>query len=635
MKKINSDTLTQDMDISAASDLNTEIGSAYFIKNRLNKIETASAMLGRSLYILLSELTNGAASALYLKRNSEHPQTLANTLFRFGLGVSGKKLAHRFDFKTRYCKERQLVLLNKILEENKDTEFGIKHDFKNIKSVEDFQRKVPINTYDSLEEYVTRHTQGETNVLVKDKLVTYATTSGTTGTPKFIPITERAQKESHQNVSRTYAYTLYRENPEAFDGTILTIVSPAEEGRTPDGTIYGSTSGQLINNLSKVIQAKYTIPYDVLSLKSYEARNYCIILLGILNPVTMLSTANPSTLTLLAKQGNEWKGDLIKDVAEGTLKADLDIPDSVREQVEARITARKDLAGELLYAVMQDPENILRPRHYWSKLKLITCWTGGNSNVFLREMDKWYGNVSIRDLGYLASEIRGSIPMKNEDTAGVLTVGENFFEFIKVKDIDEVSPRYYMAHELEVGERYYVIFTTKAGLYRYNINDIIEVRGFENNTPKVIFVQKGKGVTNITGEKLYEQQLLTAVQFAEQETGLHAKFFMCYANVDNAQYELNVEFEQKPENEAAIQGFLRTVESKLCIDSLEYSAKLDSMRLNPMKLNLLADNSLEAFKAWRVAAGIREAQFKTTPLTDDIGLFEPLTVVKTFEAEKH
>ncbi len=633
MNKNNASTLDSSLSMQAKHSLASDINRIYFFKNTCNKFETGVKMFSKSVSILVTEAYLSMASIVIRQQNPKRTRSLANTIFKFGLSISGTKLSNRFTFKTKHCEERQLLLLKEIINENKDTEFGIKHNFKDIKSISDYQRQVSVNTYDSLEDYVTRHTNGESNLLVKDEPVTYATTSGTTGTPKFIPITERAQLESHQNVSRTFIYSVYKENPEAFDGTILTIVSPAEEGRTPDGTVFGSTSGQLILNMNKVVQDKYTIPYDVLALADYEARNYCIILLGIINPVSMLSTANPSTLSLLAKQGNEWKDDLVADVASGKLKASLNIPESVRTQVEARLSPRTDLAGQMLYSIMQDQHKKLRPVHYWPALKLITCWTGGNSNVFIRDMREWYGDVKIRDLGYLASEIRGSIPLLNADSAGVLTVGENFFEFVKTSDIDQTSPRYFLAHELEIEQRYYVFFTTKAGLYRYNINDIVEVRGFENNTPKVIFVQKGKGVTNITGEKLYEQQVLAAVAHAENDTGIVTNFFMCYSNAEEAQYEMNIDFKESNPDQTALRNFLSLIETNICINNLEYDVKLKSKRLNPMLLNVLADNSLETFKAWRVKSGIREAQFKITPLTDDASLFAPLTIVNSTELE--
>ena len=39
-------------------------------------------------------------------------------------------------------------ILMKILNDNKDTAYGIKYDFKNIKSIKEYQENVPISEYD-------------------------------------------------------------------------------------------------------------------------------------------------------------------------------------------------------------------------------------------------------------------------------------------------------------------------------------------------------------------------------------------------------------------------------------------------------------------------------------------------------
>ena len=51
------------------------------------------------------------------------------------------------------------------------------------------------------------------------------------------------------------------------------------------------------------------------------------------------------------------------------------------------------------------------------------------------------------------------------------------------------------------------------------MNDIVRVTGRLHATPLLAFVQKGKGVTSLTGEKLYESQVLEAVRRAAEETG--------------------------------------------------------------------------------------------------------------------
>jgi hypothetical protein len=67
---------------------------------------------------------------------------------------------------------------------------------------------------------------------------------------------------------------------------------------------------------------------------------------------------------------------------------------------------------------------------------------------------------------------------------------------------------------LEEGQRYFVYVTNASGLYRYDMNDIVEVAGHYGKTPLIRFIQKGKGVVSFTGEKLYETQVIAAVDRA-------------------------------------------------------------------------------------------------------------------------
>lgn len=73
------------------------------------------------------------------------------------------------------------------------------------------------------------------------------------------------------------------------------------------------------------------------------------------------------------------------------------------------------------------------------------------------------------------------------------------------------------------------------------MNDIIEVTGYFSRTPTIRFVQKGKGVTNIAGEKLYEHQVTTAVGQVLIARGLISEFFVMLADVENFRYTLCVE----------------------------------------------------------------------------------------------
>jgi hypothetical protein len=159
---------------------------------------------------------------------------------------------------------------------------------------------------------------------------------------------------------------------------------------------------------------------------------------------------------------------------------------------------------------------------------------------------------------------------------------------------------------------YYVIVTTPSGLYRYFINDLVRVTGFLRRMPLLQFVQKGKGVTNITGEKLYESQALAAVHHALAQIGCAARFVLMLADEAAQRYRLYVESDApaKPAAEQLAQG----VDEQLQTLNLEYAAKRESGRLAALSAAWLAPGTEEAYKAQSVRLGQREGQFKTMAL---------------------
>ena len=55
--------------------------------------------------------------------------------------------------------------LRRLMEDNKDTEYGRRHGFAAIRDAEEYQRQVPLSDYRDYEEEVARMEQGEERVL--------------------------------------------------------------------------------------------------------------------------------------------------------------------------------------------------------------------------------------------------------------------------------------------------------------------------------------------------------------------------------------------------------------------------------------------------------------------------------------
>ena len=106
----------------------------------------------------------------------------------------------------------------------------------------------------------------------------------------------------------------------------------------------------------------------------------------------------------------------------------------------------------------------------------------------------------------------------------------------------------------------------------------VRVTGRYNNTPQVVFLRKGRGMTNITGEKVSVNQVINVIQNAAQKTGTVASHFKAEADTEKSRYVLRVEFSSAVSDDAQRQ-FLRQADEEMKAINIEYKAKRESMRL--------------------------------------------------------
>ena len=228
------------------------------------------------------------------------------------------------------------------------------------------------------------------------------------------------------------------------------------------------------------------------------------------------------------------------------------------------------------------------------------------------------------ELGYQSTECRGTIALEAETQGGLPPLDHHFFEFVRQEHWENGRREFVGLEELEPGPRYYIAITTVSGLYRYFMNDLVEVAGRYRNTPLIRFVQKGKGVTNLTGEKLYEAQVIEAVQAAARRRGFVPGFFILVADEETSSYNLLLEADR--EATSSIREAAADIDRCLGELNVEYHSKRASGRLAPLTISLLREGAGEAYKAACVRAGQREGQFKPAVLQyrKDLALrFEP------------
>ncbi len=506
-------------------------------------------------------------------------------------------------------------LLSRIVAANQGTRFGSEHHFDADWSSSEFRLNVPVRDHDGLRSYLDRVWEGEPDVLTREPVLMFTTTSGTTGKPKYIPITKSAS-EANSRLSRAWYFRSLQDHPSFLDGRILGIVSPEEEGRTPQGVPYGAASGRLYRRSPWVLRHAYAVPYVTFGIDEYEAKYYAIARFAIEAPVTFVGTPNPSTLVRIAEVANRHREELIRDLHDGTLSTKFDIATGTRDYLSRALRANPARARTLERLVAT--HGVLRPRDYWQDLRLIGCWKGGSVSVQLENARRWFGdNLPIRDLGYLASEALMSLPIQDEGAEGALAVTANFFEFIPEGDIDSPGAKTLLADQLETGGRYYVVVTTQAGLYRCDMNDIIQVTGFFHSTPLIEFVRKGRDMTSIGGEKLHVAQVIEAVEGATRQLDLSMVAYRAIADAAANSYAFLFEPTNGEVTNDRLTKLLCLVDERLGLFNLEYRSKRTSGRLGSPCLYLMRPGWYERRVQRRVSAGARDTQFKASLLNDD------------------
>jgi len=512
----------------------------------------------------------------------------------------------------------QQRVLHAILRANQDTQFGRDHNFAAITDQPSFIENVPVQSYEDLRPLIEGQAQSGEPLLTAAPPVMYNQTSGTTGKPKYIPVLKEtldALKRSQHVVS----YIQYQACPEAFHGKLLGLVSPAIDGYFDNGIPYGSASGHIYKNMPKIARAKYVLPIEVFEIADYDTKYYVIARLALEEQnITYFGTANPSTCHRLLELINQHRDVLLSEIEQGSCQGLDTLPDAQAAAIRKRLHPNPARAAEL--GQLAQTKDALAFSDIWPYLQVLTTWTGGSCGISLAGILPCFpASIRVIELGYLASEIRGTVTIDAVSNAGVPTLNENFFEFVEKEAWEDNTPVFLGLEELEESKEYYLFITTPAGLYRYDMNDIVQVTGRFGNTPTIRFVQKGKGVTNITGEKLYESQVIEAMRQTAAALGLSPRFYQTLANEETSRYEFYIEpaaatkaSADTIETDTVETDLIETdLDERLQTLNIEYQAKRASGRLNPLTVHVLQAGTYERYKKHCLNNGQREGQFKS------------------------
>lgn len=503
--------------------------------------------------------------------------------------------------------DAQAAVLRRILSAHHDTTFGRSHGFADIRSHEDYCRHVPVQQYEDLRPLIDRQRTTGESVLTRDAPLFYAQTSGTTGTPKYLPITPTVLAVNRAE-QRIFSFLQHRACPTAFTGRMFGIMGAAVEGRLESGHVVGSVSGHLYQSLPRLMQARFAVPPEVSAVADYEQKYLLMLRLALEAPdITYMGSPNPSSFLRLGVLMERHREMLTRSLASGAFEGLDALDPRVRVALRGRITAQPARAAAL------ERLPALTFSSVWPRLALVTTWTGGSCGIALDALRPMLPvHTRVMELGYQSTEFRGTMALDAGTPAGLPPLTHTFFEFVEEDRWVDASPECLTLDRLREGPRYQVVVTTGGGLYRYFMNDLVEVAGAYRGTPLLKFVQKGRGVTSLTGEKLYEAQVIDAVQQVTRAHGVMASFYLMAA--DEAAHGYMLFIEASAEGVKCGDRCGPALDAALGERNLEFKSKRDSGRLAPTRIVWLRVGAAEAYKAACVAAGQREGQYKPAVL---------------------
>jgi len=434
--------------------------------------------------------------------------------------IAASRLAkRRFDAQAPRAGEVNRDLLLRILRRQEDTEFGRRHDFRSLRSVQDFQRALPVSTYDDIRADIERMARGEANVLTRDPVVAFGLSSGTTGNQKLIPFTTYANRRS-VNLSLIMRGAVYEAIPASRrGGRGILLMSGVMAGKTEGGFPTGAATALVVNDMLKGRLKFWNSPDEVFLIRKQTDAHYLHLLFGLAHPglTTLNAPFASGLLDFFQLLEARWPA-LVDDLGRGTLSADVTLAPELDAPIRARLRAHPARARALGREFEKGFSGIAR--RIWPALSHASAITGGSFHLYADKLTGYLGDLPLISSFYGATEAMMGVNLGTDKPVYAMLPTSAFWEFIPADELDAERPSTRLLDEVTRGERYEIVLTTFTGLYRYRLGDVIEVVDHHGRTPVVEFVHRRGSLLNIAGEKTSEQAARHALTEALSRAGM-------------------------------------------------------------------------------------------------------------------
>jgi len=525
-------------------------------------------------------------------------------------GKDGLKRLFESSFDGYNC---NLNLLFKLLDENKDTVIGKKYGFSDIKTYEEYVKKVPLTVFDDYREYIKRIEDGEKNILSARDTVHFALSSGSSGNPKKVPMCQEACDLFALYTHGTCFAVMDRELGDEWKKSRGVSLTEIRFRTYENGFTYGAVSGKVREKHKENEGNVYTSPIFV-SYPQYEM-NFMYMHLRFALMERDMSYITCTFMTSLYDTirflENNWKI-VVEDIKNGTINENIKVPDEIRKKSLEILKPDEERALELEKEFEKGFKDIM-PR-IWKKLSFVFGIGSESFRIYTERLRYFLGDVKVHYSVFSASEGIFGCPISSESDEMVLIPFSAFYEFKEVGKESIVT-----MDKLEKGKKYELIITNLSGFYRYRMMDVIEVTGFLNKLPKVRFLYRLNQVLNIAGEKTNDSMMKDVMMIFEKRTGIKIKEYTIYAdtNTSPGRYVLFMEWEERISKEEA-ENMSLLIDSILCEINSSYGDKIRNGKLKNLMAVPLEKGTYNKYTDIMKEKGVSVNQLKPVRVCDTL-----------------
>ncbi|XP_051795724.1 GH3 domain-containing protein isoform X2 [Acanthochromis polyacanthus] len=431
------------------------------------------------------------------------------------VGWLGRRQRRKLEADTLKVKQVQEETLLMRLRKNANTCYGKQYDFSSVKDSDGFRACHPITTYEHYQDLIKRIAAGEEKVIIAEKLLILAMTSGTSGQSSMLLSTKDTNTEFFLQGVAVCLEVMRQAFPEtdSLQRTTKFFYTPIFR-QSESGIPIGPNSSTPAS--SRHMLNLYTTPAPAFEVPSEKDTLYLHLLFALKDPSVGTLESNFASTVFYAFSAlqDRWQ-ELVEDIEQGKVSGALSLEPRVRTRLEALMKPDPERAAQLRAHFQEGFGGIAR--RLWPHLHLVLAVDSGSNQIYgemLRE--NYCKGVPFYSPFYAATEglIGVNLWPQELNRRYLLCPRSMFCEFLPESSLEDETPQTLLMEEVKEGDSYELVITNASGLFRYRIGDIVKVVGFHNQCPIVEFQYRRGQMLSVRGEKVSEALFLDALKKA-------------------------------------------------------------------------------------------------------------------------